>query len=537
MTRRNNDITNNLDILTTGPGASLLALMLALGACDVDEDLAATTTDLADSGEAPAGQALEALEIGDHGPEVAAAHEYLRRYGYFPNPELAAEYPGWRPVVDVTPEDPEVFDAPLAEALSSYQQGHGLPVTGKLDAATQALMQQPRCGFPDHHTPQRTKDLVGSIAAGGDDDGGAPFEGTLGLKDLKAGTLDPNAYKFSPSSLTFTDLTYGMFVPSGDVSANFQLQEITAATKTWSAAAPVVFSMRTIKDVNFSFMSKVHGDQKNFDNLTYAHGTTPNCSQTPGVYACYVPIHLNDESFTWGVGNGSTVQDIQTHALHELGHALGLAHSADSNAVMYAIIPPGLVRRTLAPDDINGIKALYPTFRDQRIYDPEWYLLLNPGLVNVIGWDQVMGSIHWLKHGRNDAFCGTPVFDVSYYLKTNPAVAQAIGATNYAEAFWHWRETGLAQGLPSSPVFDATYYMNRYPELHAALGWKNYSAAMVHWLAHGITEGRSAAKTFDPVYYLKANLDVAQAYGATNYKMAVAHWMASGMKEGRKGAP
>lgn len=199
------------------------------------------------------------------------------------------------------------------------------------------------------------------------------------------------------------------------------------------------------------------------------------------------------------------MQDIQTHALHELGHALGLAHSADSNAVMYAIIPPGLVRRTLAPDDINGIKALYPTFRDQRIYDPEWYLLLNPGLVNIIGWDPIMGSIHWLKHGRNDAFCGTPVFDVSYYLKTNPAVAQAIGATNYAEAFWHWRETGLAQGLPSSPVFDAKYYMNRYPELHAALGWNNYRAAMVHWLAHGITEGRSAAKTFDPVYYLKAN--------------------------------
>lgn len=531
MSRRSDDTTNYLDDLNRigGPGAGLLALTLALGACDVDEEPA-------EAGDAAAGQAFEALELGDHGPEVAAAHGHLRRYGYFPNPELAAEYPGWSPVVDAEPEDPEVFDPALAEALSRYQEGHGLAVTGKLDAATHALMQQPRCGFPDHHAPRRAPD-PGSTLAVGADDGGAPFGGALALEALEADRADPSAYKFSPSSLTFTDLTYGMFVPSGDTSPNFQLQEITAATKTWSAAAPVVFSSRTIKDVNVSFMSKVHGDQKNFDDLTYAHGNTPNCGQAPGVFGCYVPIHLNDESFTWGVGNGGTVQDIQTHVLHEIGHALGLAHSADPNAVMYAIIPPGKVRRTLGQDDINGIKALYPTFRDQRIFDPEWYLLLNPGLVKVIGWDPIAGSVHWLKYGRDQAFSGTPVFDVSYYLKTNPAVAQAIGATNYAEAFWHWRETGLAQGLASSPAFDAKYYMSRYPELHGALGWNNYSAAMVHWLVHGIGEGRSAAKTFDPVYYLKANPDVAQAYGATNYKLAVAHWLASGIKEGRKGAP
>ena len=43
-------------------------------------------------------------------------------------------------------------------------------------------------------------------------------------------------------------------------------------------------------------------------------------------------------------------------ALHEAGHALGLAHSSDPNAVMYAYYH---VASGLTADDIAGIQALY----------------------------------------------------------------------------------------------------------------------------------------------------------------------------------
>jgi hypothetical protein len=51
--------------------------------------------------------------------------------------------------------------------------------------------------------------------------------------------------------------------------------------------------------------------------------------------------------------------DVQTASMHEFGHFLGLDHSADVNAIMYAFYQG--VRRTLHPDDIAGIRSIYGT--------------------------------------------------------------------------------------------------------------------------------------------------------------------------------
>jgi hypothetical protein len=63
---------------------------------------------------------------------------------------------------------------------------------------------------------------------------------------------------------------------------------------------------------------------------------------------------------TTGLGCTSAVY-IEDIATHEFGHALGLSHSPDNAATMYPRI--GLCKtkwRSLAPDDIAGVEALYP---------------------------------------------------------------------------------------------------------------------------------------------------------------------------------
>lgn len=64
----------------------------------------------------------------------------------------------------------------------------------------------------------------------------------------------------------------------------------------------------------------------------------------------------------WGWTTGSPIGvDLQSVALHEFGHALGLNHSAQGSAVMYASYSNGSNKRTPTQDDIDGELAIYGT--------------------------------------------------------------------------------------------------------------------------------------------------------------------------------
>jgi hypothetical protein len=101
---------------------------------------------------------------------------------------------------------------------------------------------------------------------------------------------------------------------------------------------------------------------------------------------------LDGGRFLWGdlvagVGTGAHVEDLQNTLTHEFGHLLGLDHNCflsgtsrrgfDNNgqpvpecdrapqeiqdATMFAAVAPGdTARRTLSPDDIAGVCAIYP---------------------------------------------------------------------------------------------------------------------------------------------------------------------------------
>lgn len=59
---------------------------------------------------------------------------------------------------------------------------------------------------------------------------------------------------------------------------------------------------------------------------------------------------------------GGPYDDLQNVLTHELGHTLGLGHSARPDAAMYAQTTRGEVsKRSLTDDDDEGVRALYPT--------------------------------------------------------------------------------------------------------------------------------------------------------------------------------
>ncbi|MGZ5971583.1 MAG: matrixin family metalloprotease, partial [Polyangiales bacterium] len=68
-------------------------------------------------------------------------------------------------------------------------------------------------------------------------------------------------------------------------------------------------------------------------------------------------IHLNARDFTFD-DKGVDLRSILTH---ELGHVLGIGHSADPRATMSAGLPAGLAGRSLEKDDTDAVCALYPS--------------------------------------------------------------------------------------------------------------------------------------------------------------------------------
>jgi len=252
--------------------------------------------------------ALPEVAQGEQHQDVIEVQNYLRRFGYMRQD---------------APLVADSVDDRTSRALNRFQQRYGLAPTGELDAPTRELMSTHRCGLADIEDPLAFSALC----------------------------------KWNHRNLTFA-----VGPLSADVSNAQARGALTAAMTSWAAAgAGLTF---TEVGLNQSPDFIVDWRQANDPDHSMVGGVLAHADFPPGCSVVVpnppLPLHYDDQEHTWVIGAVLGGFDIETVALHEIGHLLGLGHTNVSGSVMYPFVNSNFTLRALRADDLAGIRSLYP---------------------------------------------------------------------------------------------------------------------------------------------------------------------------------
>ncbi|ESW25674.1 hypothetical protein PHAVU_003G055800 [Phaseolus vulgaris] len=286
---------------------------------------------------------LTGCHRGENYDGLANLKSYFERFGYFPH----------APPSNFSDE----FDDALESAIKTYQKNFNLNVTGVLDDATLQQIVLPRCGVADIINGTTTMNA-------GKQNETASFSKPR-FHTVAHFALFPGNPRWPEGT---EELTYA-FNPGNDLS-NTVKGVFASAFARWAEVTSLTFRETASyfnADIRIGFFSGDHGDGEPFDGSlgTLAHAFSPTNGR----------FHL-DADEDWVVSGDvtqsalSSAVDLESVAVHEIGHLLGLGHSSVEEAVMFPTISSRRKKVVLAQDDIEGIQFLYgsnPNFNGSTV--------------------------------------------------------------------------------------------------------------------------------------------------------------------------
>ncbi|KAG7281106.1 hypothetical protein CRUP_027643 [Coryphaenoides rupestris] len=195
-----------------------------------------------------------------------------------------------------------------------------------------------------------------------------------------------------------TALTYRIHNYTPDLGLAQTRLAIRNAFRYWSDVTPLTFRelQRGKADITFSFHHKDKTCPVPFDGRgrVLAHADAPQSGL----------VHFDAaELWTEGQQRGSNLRVV---AAHEIGHALGLGHSQHGHALMGPLYPGYRASFKLHADDIRGIQALYGPAHKTYVFSGQYVWTVSEGkssssptLISSL-WKELPGSLNAAVHSQ-----------------------------------------------------------------------------------------------------------------------------------------